>query len=77
MLDNLRLTVKDVTGIVGILEGSVKTILKNYLGLRKVKVRLVPKSLNFLEKQRRFNVCEIMLSDNQDVMKRIITGDEL
>lgn len=64
------------TSVVGISEGSVKTILKDNLGLRKVKARLVPKSLNFLEKQRRVDVCETMLSDYQDFMKRIITGDE-
>ncbi|XP_044731777.1 histone-lysine N-methyltransferase SETMAR-like [Chrysoperla carnea] len=76
VLENRRLTVRDLTGIVGISEGSVKTILKDHLDLRKVKARLVPKSLNFFEKQRRVNVCETMLSDYQDVMKRIITGDE-
>lgn len=48
ILENRRLTVRDLTGIVGISEGSVKTILKDNLGLRKVKARLVPKSLNFL-----------------------------
>ena len=32
--------------------------------------------LNFLEKQRRVDVCETMLSDYQAVYKRIITGDE-
>lgn len=76
VLENRRLTVRDLTDIVGISEGSVKTILKDHLGLRKVKARLVPKSLNFLEKQRRVDVCQTMLSDYQDVMKRIITGDE-
>ncbi|CAH2087363.1 unnamed protein product [Euphydryas editha] len=55
-------------------EESVKTILKDHLGLRRVKSRLVPKSLNFLEKQHRVDVCETMLSDYQDIMKRIITG---
>ncbi|CAK1596022.1 unnamed protein product [Parnassius mnemosyne] len=76
VLENRLLTVRDLTDIVGISEGSVKTILKDHLGLRKVNARLVPKSLNFLENQRRVDVCETMLSDYQDVMKRIITGDE-
>ena len=49
--------------MIGISEGSVKTILKDHLGLRKVKSRLVPKVLNFLEKSRRVDVCETMLSD--------------
>ena len=34
------------------------------------------KTLNFLEKQRRVEVCEIMLSEYQDKMECIITGDE-
>ncbi|CAK1593589.1 unnamed protein product [Parnassius mnemosyne] len=76
VLENPRLTVRDLTDIVGLSEGSVKSILKDHLSLRKVNARLVPKSLNFLEKQRRVDVCGTMLSDYQDVMKRIITGDE-
>ena len=51
MLKNRCLTVKDLTDMIGTSEKSVKTILKNHLGLRKVKSRLVPKTLNFLEKK--------------------------
>ena len=54
----------------------VKTILKDHLGIRKLKYRLVPKTLNFLEKSRRVDVCETMLSDYQDKLKCIITGEE-
>ena len=49
--------------MVGISERSVKTILKDHLGLREVKSCLVPKTLNFLEKSRHIDVCETMLSD--------------
>ena len=66
VLKNRRLTVKDLTGMIGISAGSVKTILKDHLGLRKVKSRLVPKTLNFLAKNRRVDVCETMLSVYQD-----------
>ena len=76
MLKNRRLTIKDRTDMIGISEGAVKTILKDHLGLRNVKSRLVPKTLNFLEKSRRVDVCETMLSDYQDKLKCIITGDE-
>ena len=51
VLKNRRLTVKDLTDMIGISEGSVNTLLKDHLGLRKVKSRLVPKTLNFLEKK--------------------------
>ena len=62
--------------MIGIAEGSVKTILKYHLGLRKVKTRLVPKTLNFLEKSRRVDVYETMLSEYQDKLKCIIAEDE-
>lgn len=76
VLGNRRLTTREIADAVGISNGSVNTILRKVLGLRKVKSRLVPKMLNFMEKQRRIDVCETMLSDYQDKMKRIITGDE-
>ena len=54
VLKNRQLTVTDM---IGISEESVKTILKDHLGLREVKFRLVPKTLNFLEKSRRVDEC--------------------
>ena len=61
--------------MVGITFGSVQTILKDHFGLRRVKSRLVPKFLNFFEKEHRVQACEAMLSDYQGVYKQIITGD--
>ncbi|KYN13720.1 hypothetical protein ALC57_14084 [Trachymyrmex cornetzi] len=49
VLENRRLSIRDLVEMVGISIGSVQTILKDHLGLRKVKSRLVPKTLNFLE----------------------------
>ena len=60
---NRPLTVKDLADMIEISEGSVKSILKDHLVLRKVKSRLVLKTLNFWEKSRRVDVCETMLSD--------------
>ena len=76
VLKNRRLTIRDVADSLQISFGSVQAILKNDLGLRRVKSRLVPKTLHFFDKERRVNICETMLSDYQDVIKRIITGDE-
>ena len=39
VLKNRRLTVKDLTNMIGISERFVKTILKDHLGLQKVKSR--------------------------------------
>ena len=75
VLENRRLTIRDLVDMVGISFGSVQTILKDHLGLRKVKSRLVPKTLNFFEKERRVKVCKEMICDYQDVYEHI-TGDE-
>lgn len=76
VLENRRLTIRDLADEVGISVGSVNTILKDVLHLKRVKSRLVPKTLNFLEKRRRVEVCQTMLSDYIDQTKCMITGDE-
>ena len=76
VLGNRRLTIRELVDMVGISFGSVQTILKDHLGLRRVKSRLVPKFLNFFEKELRVQTCEAMPSDYQGVYKQIITGDE-
>lgn len=76
ILENRRLTIRDLVDIVGISYGSVQTILKDHLHLRRVAPRLVPKALSFFEKERRINVSQEMLSDYKSVMNNIITGDE-
>ncbi|XP_055307458.1 protein GVQW3-like [Sitodiplosis mosellana] len=76
VLENRRSTIRDIADTVDISFGSVQTILKDILHLRRVKSRLVPKTLNLLEKERRVHVCETLLSDYQNVLKCIITGDE-
>ena len=62
--------------MVGISFGPVQTILKDHLGLRRVKSRLVLEFFNFFEKERRVQACEVMFSDYQGVYKQINTGDE-
>lgn len=76
VLKNRRLTIRDLAESVNISIGPVQSILKDELKLKRVKARLVPKTLNFLEKENRINICKTMLSDYQGVMNRIITGDE-
>lgn len=76
VLNNRRLTSRDIADMVNISKGSVSTILKDILCLKRVKSRLVPKSLNFIEKQRRIDVCKEMISDYEPMLQRIITGDE-
>lgn len=76
VLQNRRFSIRDLVDITGISFGSIQSILKNDLGLSRVSSRLVPKSLNFLEKNRRIEVSKEMLSMGDDALKCIITGDE-
>ena len=69
VLGNRRLTIPELVDMGGISFGSLQTILKDHLGLRSVKSRLVTKFLNFLEKERRIQACEAMLADYQGVYK--------
>ena len=47
VLQNRRLTTRELADIIGISNGSVNTILKEVLCLKKVKSRLVPKTQFF------------------------------
>ena len=73
VLRNRRLISRELVDMVGLSFGSVQTNLKDHLGLRRVKSRLVPKFINFFEKERRVQSCEAMLSDYQGVYKQIFT----
>jgi hypothetical protein len=76
VVENRRLTIRELADNVGISFGSAQTILKDGLCIKRVKSRLVPKSLNFLENKRRVDARETLLSDYQNHLKCIITGDE-
>lgn len=76
VLENRRLSIRHLVDITQISFGSIQSILKHSLGLTRVSSRLVPKSLNFLEKKRRLEVSKEMLEMGDDALKCIITGDE-
>ena len=75
-----RLSVKDVASCTGISEGSVKTILKNRLDLRKVCARWVPHLLTEEQKIQRFKCAQELLKTykgcNSRVISNLLTGDE-
>ena len=75
MLGNCRLIIRELVDMVGISFGSVQTILKDHLGFSRVNSHLLPKFLNFFEKERRVQVCEAILSGYQGIYKQIITCD--
>jgi len=76
VLKNRRLSIRDLVDLTNVSYGSIQSILKDQIGLRRVSSRLVPKELNLFEKERRVSVCETMISDYQGAIKCIITGDE-
>lgn len=79
VIQNRHSGLREIAHDLAISHESVRNILVNHLGMRRVSARLVPKELNFLQKMHRKQVAEDMLErSNLDstFMQRIITGDE-
>ena len=77
---DVRLSVKDITSCTGISEGSVQTILKKRLDLRKVCARWVPHLLTEEQKTQRLKCARELLKTykgcNSRVISNLLTGDE-
>ena len=77
-----RLSVKDIVSCTGISEGSVQTILKKRLYLRKVCARWVPHLLTEEQKTQRLKCARELLKTYKGCNSRVIsisnllTGDE-
>lgn len=79
VMKNRHSSLREMAQDLSISHESVRTILVDVLGMRRVSARLVPKELNFLQKEHRKQVAEDMLeraNSDPTFMKRIITGDE-
>ena len=79
ILDNHRITISQFADDLGITFGSWQAIFTDVLGIKCAAVKIVPKLLNFEQKQRRMDIAEEMLTafnDDPDLLKTIITGDE-
>ena len=76
-----RLSVKDIASCTGISEGSVQTVLKKRLDLRKVCARWVPHLLTEEQKTQRLKCARELLKTYKDCNSRVIsdllTGDEI
>ena len=74
------LSVKDIASCTGISEGSVQTILKKRLDLRKVCARRVPHLLTEEQKTQRLKCAGELLKTykgcNSQVISNLLTGDE-
>ena len=75
-----RLSVKDIASCTGISEGSVQTILKKRLDLRKVCARWVPHLVTEEQKTQSLKCARELLktykSCNSRVISNLLTGDE-
>ena len=75
-----RLSVKDIASCTGISEGSVQTILKKHLDLRRVCARWVPHLLTEEQKTQRLKCARELLKTYKGCKSRVIsnllTGDE-
>ena len=79
VMENRRITIREVAEDVDISVGSCHAIFSNILGMKGVGAKFVPKLLNFDQKTRRMNIAQEMLNDvndDPDFLKRVITGNE-
>ena len=79
VVENRRITVREVAEDDRISVGSCHAIFSDILGLKRVAAKFVPKLLNFDQKTLRITISQEMLnavSDDIDLLKSVITGDE-
>ena len=72
ILDNHRITIREVADDVGISFSSCQFIFTNVLGMKRA-------AANFVQKQRRMDIAQEMLTtfnDDLNLPKKVITGDE-
>ena len=80
VLVNSRITVREVAEDLNISIGSCLSIFTNDLGMTRVAAKVVPKLLNFDQKQHRISIAQEILDsvrDDPNLLQRVITGDEL
>ena len=74
-----RIQVEEIVQALGISHGSVKTILHDRLGMRKLTAYWVPKSLSNEQIAPRASVCSALLKrfrSKDDFLLRLVTVDE-
>ena len=76
MREYRRLTVRSIAEQVNIDRETVRKILTEVLGMRKVCAKMVPKQLTEGRKQGRVTICQDLLERQDVILGRVITGDE-
>jgi len=77
MRANRRRTVGSIAEQVNIDRETVRKIVTEDLGMRKVYAKRVPKELTEEQKQRRVTICQDLLKMQNNILSRFITGDEI
>ena len=79
VMENRRITIREVAEDVGISVGSCHAIFSDILGLKRVAAKFVPNLLIFDQKTHRMTIAQEMLNhvnDDPDLLRKVITGDE-
>ena len=79
VIENRRITIREVAEDVGISVDSCHAIFSDILGRKRVAAKFVLKLLNFNQKTRRMAIAQEMLNDvndDPDLLKKVKTGDE-
>ena len=75
IFDNRQFTITEFADDVDISFGSCQAILMNVLGMKRAAAKIVPKLLNFEQKQCRMDIAQEMLTtlnDDPDLLKEVI-----
>ena len=79
LMQDRRITVRELADEVGVSTGSVHTILTADLGLRRVSAKFVLKLLTMEQKQLRLEIIQDILDyvkSDSNFLNTVITGDE-
>ena len=79
ILNNRQITIREATDDVGISFGSCQSIFTIVLGMKRAAAKIVPKLLNFEQKQRGMDIAQeilTMFNDDPDLHKKVIIDDE-
>ena len=77
ILDNRRITIREVANDVDISFGLCQSIFTDVLDVKRAAEKIVPKLRNFEQKQRRMDIAQeilITFNDDPDSLKNVITG---
>ena len=79
ILDNCRITIREVADNVGISFGLCQAIFTDVLGMKRATAKIVSKLQIFKQKQLRMEIAQEMLkkfNDDLKLLEMVITGDE-